>query len=153
MTFETPQHLVDYAKARFKYRKDEGRIGGWVFPLDWVTEPEVFQARLELSSVQRHGDCDDYHYWAAEALSKIQGVSHIHLLLTGYKGGGHATVVYCHLGAWYHLDYQIYAIADPNKAPEQVADRYGDGQILFWVFESFRWPWRAVAIYPERLKA
>lgn len=152
MTFETPSKLVGYATARFKYRKDQGRIGGWVFPLDWVTDPEVFQARLEGEGEPRHGDCDDYHFWAATALAKIRGVSDIYLVSTGYKGGGHATVVYRYFGAWYHLDYRIYSISDPHRAPQQVADRYGDGSIMFWVFESFDRPWRAAAIYPERLK-
>jgi hypothetical protein len=153
MTFEKPTDLVAYATARFRYRKDQGRIGGWVFPLDWITDPEVFQARLEnLDNPARDGDCDDYHYWAATALSKIHGVDRIHLLSTGYRGGGHATVIYRYYQSWYHLDYRIYSISDPNRAPMQVADRYGDGSVLFWVFESFDRPWRAVAIYPERLE-
>ena len=150
ITFPTPNALVDYAMDRFEYRRDQGRIGGWVFPLDWTTDPEVFQARLD-DGVGRDGDCDDYHFWAATALAKIDGVERVYLLFVGYGGGGHATVVYAYRGAWYHLDYRIYAISGPNKAPQQVAERYGDGDVLFWVFEDFERPWRAVAISPRRL--
>jgi len=153
MTFETPNQLATYAMARFKYRKDQGRIGGWVFALDWVTDPQVFQARLEdTNSTERDGDCDDYHFWAATALKKIDGVRRIYLLSTGYKGGGHATVVYEYRGAWYHLDYRIYSISNPNRAPKQVAGKYSNGEVLFWVFESVDPPWRPVAIFPDRLE-
>ncbi|MHA1572984.1 MAG: hypothetical protein ACTSX8_03235 [Alphaproteobacteria bacterium] len=152
--FDTPQGVVDYAQSRFHYRADTGRVGGLVFPLDWVTHPEVFQARLDDKTVA-DGDCDDYHYWAANVLSLIEGVDRVYLLSSGYPGGAHATVVLRYRGRWMLLDYRLHDIADPNVAPIKVAKihAHGSTEVPWYVFESVWNPWRAAAIGPDRIEA
>lgn len=153
--FETPHEAAAYAGERFQYRLDMGRLGGLVFPLDWITDPEVFQARLE-EGTAKDGDCDDYHYWAAVAVSKIEGVDSVYLLSSGYPGGAHTTAVFRYKGNWLHFDYSIYPLHDPNEAPAAVAKRYtkaadGDPEVVFYVFETLDPPWRAKAIGPDKV--
>jgi len=151
--FNTPEAIVEYAQNRFRYRSDQGKLGGWMYPLDWITHPEVFQHRLE-NDQDRDGDCDDYHWWAASCLAKIPDVTTIYLLSSGYDGDkGHATCVFEYRGSWKHLDYRIYPLSDPNDAPLEVAKRYTRGgrrvDVPWYVFESQSNPWRAVAIGPN----
>lgn len=153
--FKTPDEIIRYAAERFQYREDKGRVGGWVFPLDWVTDPEVFQARLD-DRVQRDGDCDDYHFWVAEALSGVDGIDRLYLMTCGYRGGAHTTVVFRDSWKkWRLVDYALTTLEDPNDAPGLVARRYsidGTGHVTYYVFETlFFPPWRAEAIGPDKI--
>jgi hypothetical protein len=147
--FDSPEHVERYVKKRFKYRLDQTRIGGKMIPLDWVTDPEVFHARLD-EGEQKDGDCDDYHAFVAHALKPISGVSDVYLLSSGYKGGGHTTCVYKFKGNWYLFNYSIKLIDDPNDAPRLVAEwgTKGDNEVAveFYVFETIDPPWRAAAL-------
>lgn len=155
---ETPEQLEAYAQKHFKYRRDSGRLGGFVYPLDYVTEPEVFQARLESGAV-RDGDCDDYHHWFARCLEQLENPpTEVLALSSGFrraKGatdadgnklprqGGHTTCVYLQGGNWYHVNYRIRLVENPNDAPRLVAEKHGDPsdpRVPWYVFEttSFR---------------
>lgn len=161
-SFTTPEELQQYLMNRFQYRYDqlEANFVGrhFVFPIDWVSDPEAFQARLEDPTI-KDGDCDDAHMWAAAILSQMGGVAEVHLLSSGFRGGGHVTVVFIHFGRWRHLDYRLYEIDNPNDAPMAVAERYTKGdqprEVTFWVYELVRnWPntWKPTAICPDRLR-
>lgn len=151
---KTPEEIYLYAKQRFKYRKDEARLGKWIVPMDWVTDPEVMQHRLN-NPDDRDGDCDDIHFWAARMLQDCPGVSRVYLCSSGFVGGAHTTCVYRYNDAWYHLDYRIYTLANPNSAPMRVASRYtrppNAVKVTFSVFETIDPPWRAVAIGKDQV--
>jgi hypothetical protein len=138
-TFNTPKEIETYINSRFKYRLDTGSILGFSFPLDWVTEPEVFQYKL-LSNKLDDGDCDDYHYWVATCLSKIVGVTEIYMLMVGYVKGGHAVCVYEYQGEWYLFDYEIIKIKSPDDAPHLVSVRHtkenNEVLIKWYIFEN-----------------
>lgn len=147
-SFESPEQLVAYARPRFRWRLDSGRLGGWALPLDWITSPEVFQHRLEQDDVG-HGDCDDYHYWAAVLIAEMDDVDVVYLLSSGLPRGGHTTAVFRRADRWWHLDYGLYPIDDPNDAPAKVARRYADVDTVPWyVFEHIEPRWRSAAIGP-----
>jgi hypothetical protein len=153
---KTPNEIRDYATSNgYKWRRDETRVGGWLMPLDWVTHPEVFQAKLEQSPYPGgDGDCDDYHNWFAACLSKLPSVQRVYIVSSGYPGGGHTTCCFKQNGAWYHVNYNIAPIGDPNKIPQIVAD-WGDrkhkkgNEVTFYVFEHAYPQWKAVAIGPN----
>lgn len=152
LRFDTPDELRRYVHERFVYRLDQARVGGIAFPLDWITEAEVFQARLENRS-NIDGDCDDYHNWFARCLQTMTGVSKVYLLSLGYVGGGHTVCVYKYGKNWFLCDYKIYPLNDPNNAPMKVAARRtkdkDDPSVSFFVFESIDPEFRAVAIGPN----
>lgn len=150
--FDTPEELERYAQRRFQYRKDsvaaKGALGLGV-PLDWYTDPEVFQERLETGAVL-DGDCDDYHWWFATCLERIPEVDAVMVLSSGFKGepipilglpylNGHTTCVFRRKSKWYLVDYTISLLGDePWNAPEVVALRYsadGSDDVLFAAFE------------------
>jgi hypothetical protein len=160
--FTTPEELQQYMMSRFQYRYDrlEASFMGrrFLFPIDWVSDPEVFQARIEDPAI-KDGDCDDIHMWAAAILSRMPGIEKVYLLSSGFQGGGHATVVFFAAGHWRHLDYNLYELLNPNAAMDGVVQRYTKGdrpkEVTFWVFERVRnWPetWKPEAICPARLR-
>jgi len=157
--FSSPSELQTYVMNRFQYRKDQFELkvfkNRWLFMCDWVTDPEVFQARLE-DRITRDGDCDDIHFWAAHALLDVPGVTEVYLLSSGFIGGAHATTVFKHEGQWRHLDYNLYNLKDPNSAPDAVTDRYTKGgkpkETTFWSFERVTHSsWKPAAIVPMKL--
>lgn len=154
----TPEAARDYVMDRFQYRQDELKLRKFnlVIPVDWVSEPEVFQARLE-SKEKTDGDCDDIHMWAAVMLSSMKEVTRLYLLSSGFKGGAHTTVVFQRKdGSWWHFDYNIYRLNNPNEAPLRVAERhtlpYVPIRVTFYVFETIDPLWKAVAISPAVLE-
>lgn len=132
------------------YRLDTGNFFGVKFPLDWPTDPEVFQARLDAED-GKDGDCDDYHTWAAHALSLVSGVESVFILSCIYEGGGHTVCVFKYLGDWFLFNYRIILIESPNKAPEMVAKwaNRKDGTLQAYVFENLEPAWTAAAIGPN----
>jgi len=154
----TPEAALDYVMDRFRYRADEIRLRkcNIAIPVDWVSDPEVFQARLEANE-KDHGDCDDIHMWAAVMLSSMREVTKVYLLSSGFQGGAHTTAVFQRMdGSWWHFDYNLYRLQDPNEAPLRVAERYTAQyvpvRVTFYVFETIDPPWRAVAISPTKLE-
>lgn len=154
----TPEAVQAYMMSRFQYRPDEFRLfnSGITIPLDWVSDPEVFQYRLE-SETLKDGDCDDIHFWAANMLLRVPEVVRVYLLSSGFRTGAHTTVVFQRDSrSWWHLDYHLYQLDDPNDAPLKVAERYTDPsvpiEVVFYLFETVNPPWRAAAIGPDKLK-
>jgi hypothetical protein len=151
----TPQQIRDFAKEHgYKWRKDATRVGGWVLPLDWVTHPEVFQAKLKQDPYPGgDGDCDDYHNWFAACLRKIPSVEKVYVVSSGYPGGGHTTCCYKQDGKWYHVNYKIAEIDNPNDIPDIVAvwgtDAPKKPKVTFYVFEHAYPQWKAAATGPN----
>lgn len=160
-TFDTPWALEKFLVPRFEWRKDSGRLGGVVFPLDWISCPEVFWARLLDTDQVGDGDCDDVHYAVAVMLSRMTNVTCVRLLSTGYlkpwfwkfrQQGGHTTCVFRYNGRWWHFNYGITEIDDPNAAPLEVARRHGDiGWNLWHVWEYIEPRFKPAAICPATL--
>ncbi len=153
---KTPQEIRDFATSNgYTWRPDETRIGGWRMPLDWVTHPKVFQAKLESDGYpEGEGDCDDYHNWFAACLRLVPGVSRVLVVSSGYPGGGHCTCAYELDGQKYWVNYRIQEIDDFNDIPQLTADwaneRKGEGNdVTFYVFERAYPKWEAVAIGPK----
>lgn len=152
---KTPQEVVDYAKLNgYKWRPDATRVGKYKLPLDWVTHPEVFQWKLEQDPFpEGEGDCDDIHGWYAHCFAKISSVERVARVSTVWKGGGHTTCVYKQDGQWYHCNYTIKKIDDPNDAPADVlawASKKRDGEelkLVFYVFEDL--DFRLLAVSPR----
>lgn len=159
-TFRTPEEMANYVSTRFQYRKDEFELKlfkrRWFFMSDWVSDPEVFQARLESREV-KDGDCDDIHFWAANVLVEVPGVTDVFLLSSGFNGGAHATTVFKRDGVWKHFDYELYNLKDPNFAPDAVTERYSKKgtkkETTFYAFERVArgGVWEPVAIIPRKL--
>lgn len=154
---QSPADIRQYAVDNdYEWRKDETRVGGWMMPLDWVTEPEVFQARLE-DSVPKDGDCDDYHFWFASCLKEVESVDEVIMLSVGYPGGGHTVCVYRQGTEWYLVNYKIQPIPGPMDAPKIIAEWGTDApktpEVLWYVFESMEDLWTARAISPKVLPA
>lgn len=159
-TFATPKDLEAYLAKVFKYGPDpgdditiEGQVAvpaGW---LDYAKEPEHFQWLLENPGPD--GDCDCHHWYVANVLLTIPGVEKVYFLISGFVGGAHATAVYTYGGQWYHFDYRIYPLANPNEAPGRVAKRYtkkgNDIDVTYYVFETVK-PNAAAAIGPDLLE-
>lgn len=149
----TPGEIRAYAKHHnYKWRKDATRIGGKAWPLDWVSEPEVFQWRLEQDPFpEGDGDCDDYHAWYAACLTKVPNVDKVILCSTGYPGGGHTTCAFKYKGDWFHVNYSVAKINDPNDIPRIVAEWGTDApkepKVLWYVFEDL--DFNALAIGPK----
>lgn len=135
------------------YRKDP--MSG---KLDYCSDPLYIQWLMNQKEDAKIGDCDDFHWYAANALRIIEGVSDVYFLCSSFrnekrKPGGHATVVYRYQGSWWHFDYQIRPISDPYATPFAVAQRYGkdpNNYVSYWVFESVV-PWAPKAIWPDKL--
>lgn len=138
-SFDAPAALEEYALSRFEYRKDSGKLGGLVYPLDWITEPEVFHARL-LDGEVDDGDCDDFHAFVAACLELIPSVREVYLLSSGFRRRkGHTSCVYRQGEQWYLFDYEIEPIDDPNDAPRRVALTYSkptSDHVPWYVFET-----------------
>lgn len=156
--YPAPGEIEYYMQRDFKYRKDP--LNGKV---DYTSHPEYVQATLDDPS-SPDGDCDDGHWYVANALKKTPDVTEVYFLSSGYDGpkgrGGHCTAVYKYLGRWYHYDWGIYPIDHPQQAVEEVATRYGGegAKPTFWVWEGVgevgkdRSGWKPVAICPKTLK-
>ena len=154
---KTPQQIRDHALYHgYKWRKDATRLGGKVFPLDWVTHPKVFQWKLTQDPYpQGDGDCDDYHNWFAACLRLLPpeaNISRVMVVSSGYPGGGHTTCAYEQNGRKHHVNYRIREIADFNDIPQIVAD-WSDKEatgvpVTFYVFEAAYPKWKALAVGP-----
>jgi len=146
--------------ADFQYRGDPFN-GRW----DYVSHPEYVEVLIHDPN-KPDGDCDDAHWYVANCLKVIPGVTEVYYLSSGFysentkKRGGHATAVYRYEGKWYHFDWEIYPLDDPNEAPKKVAQRYTkdpEGEATFWVWEtvgetgSDTHEWRPLAICPNVL--
>jgi len=144
--FETPAAMESYIRANFAYRADEF-VG---LKSDWITDPEVMQARL--NNPEKDGDCDDIHTWACAALALIPGVTEVLLLEVGFgkkTKGAHAVVVYTYVGGHWVFDYKIMALNEGyNAAPAHVARRYGDksGTVRWWVWKKAPPDWTPLAV-------
>ena len=104
----------------FDYRKDGSRIAGFFFPMDYVSDPEVFEARLRSGAVA-DGDCDDFAHYAATQLKRM-GHDAYHVTI-GYQGGGHVACVYRGKGdgTWYLMNYQtVTYLEHPQDAEEHL---------------------------------
>lgn len=120
----------------FEYRKD--RIGG--IAADWVTDPEVFEARLATPGAD--DDCDGYHHYCAVQLGKMLEIDCAYHVSIGYKGGGHIACVYRDdTGRWWLLNYQTRtALVSPYDAEDVLlewASRGGSrdvGERAKWFF-------------------
>ena len=162
MLFESPEAIAAYISHYFQYRHDTIVLllnkRRYVFPVDWVTDPEVMQTRLENCLVE-DGDCDDIHFWAARALCTVPGVSEIYLLSSGFNGGAHATTVFKYFGEWKHIDYRLYDLhGDPMQATIDVALRCTkegrEHTISFWCFEKVTEDsWEPAVLCPDKLEA
>lgn len=156
--YSTPVELERAMKA-FQYEHDP--LDGTI---DYVSHPEYVE--WTLSNPKPDGDCDDGHWYVANALKKIQGVEEVYFLSSGFyskaknKLGAHATCVYKYGGQWYHYDWRIRSIKDPNDAPKVIATRYTgdpDAEVTFWVWETVgevgddRSGWNPKAICPDKL--
>lgn len=209
---DSPRAITAYAKAhRYVWRKDATRVGKKIMmPLDWVTHPEVFQAKLEQDPYPGgDGDCDDFHNWVAACLLKIPTVEKVYVVSSGYEApsskfmeylrlvlvfggaiavivglilwsgwtvlggvvalalagllfwlhlrnvenGGHTTCCYKQYGEWFHVNYQISAIEDPNDIPEIVAkwgiDTSDEPVVTFYVYEEAYPHWKLAACGPS----
>lgn len=105
--FHTPEDMEHYAMERFKWRKDGSRLNKTLFlPLDYITNPLVFQVKLD-DGVGVDGDCDDLHAWYASVLQNMSGVSEALLVSVVWKGGGHTVCLYQRQGFWHLLNYKI----------------------------------------------
>lgn len=136
--YKAPGNIED-AMSNFLYRGDP--FNG---QLDYISHPEYVQAVLDNPNIN-DGDCDDGHFYVANALRKCIGVTKIYYLSSGFsskknkKSGAHATCVYKYHDKWYHYDWSIYEIDDPNNAPLAVAKRYTkdeNAKVTYWVWEN-----------------
>ena len=157
--FATPQELQAYLEQVFEYGPDpggdilfEGQVAipaGW---FDYPKDPEHFQWLLNTPGPD--GDCDCDHWYIANQLIRMKCVQKVYFMCSGFVGGAHATAVYMQDDKWFHFDYRIYPIDNPNDAPMKVALRYTTkGQpidVMFWTFETVK-PWKVVAISPKKV--
>lgn len=145
-SFNAPEEIWEYSKNKFQYRHDP-KSG----ILDYFSDPEVFHWRLLVQDIP-DGDCDDLARFFAACLLPIKEVDKVCILHTGYEGNAHATVVYRYKDQWFHFDYGIKPIAEPQDAVYAVVQRYSDKdkplRAYYWCFESFNcYP---IAINPRR---
>lgn len=108
---------VALALSGWRWRRDGTRVGGLFVPIDYVSHPEVVQARL-LSGESTDGDCDDAHHYAAVQLARCWGVGRVLHISIGYKDGGHLAVVYEYRDCWWLLNYGrvTQLVGGPNSA-------------------------------------
>jgi len=137
--FDSPENMVNYARTFFDWRRDETRVGGIVFPLDWISHPEVFERRLEKRE-NLDGDCDDYAAYCCAHLKKM-GID-AWLCSVGYPGGGHTVCCYEHNGKKYLINYKLQEIQDFNDVPQIIAEwgtrKNGKEPKVYWyLFERF----------------
>jgi hypothetical protein len=155
--YQSPGELENVISKQFQYRRDP--LDG---NLDYTSHPEYVQAVLDDPKL-KDGDCDDGHWYIANCLKAIKDVTAVYFLSSGWDGpagaGGHCTAVYKYNGAWYHFDWTIHPINDPNEAPNMVTARYGGTKAFttFWVWESVgetgddTSAWKPLAICPDPL--
>jgi hypothetical protein len=146
-TFTEPTQIWEYLRYKFQYRKDpkDGM-------LDYFSEPEKFHWRFLRDDIP-DGDCDDVARFVAAVLFPIQGVQTVYVLHTGFRGGAHATVVFKQNDKWWHFNYGLKSINNPNEAIQKVVDRHtkkGEKkEITYWCAESYNmYP---VAICPKKI--
>lgn len=145
--FYRPEDVERYINQKFKYRLDEIKIMGKTIPLDWVSDPEIFQTKL-INMDDFDGDCDDYHYWVATSLSKLAGVKNVMMVSIVWAGGGHTVCVYSYKGDWWLFNYAIIKIDSPNDVPKLVLSRHAPkAEMRFYVFEDLNF--KLLAVKPE----
>jgi hypothetical protein len=128
--------------ARKQWRADGVSLGGLFIPLDYISDAEVTQARLD-SDREADGDCDDLHHWAARVLERMADVSAVYHVSIGYRGGGHVATVYRFRDRWWLLNYGVvlplHAPADARGLLLKWASRvrgYDVGPGRWLVFET-----------------
>lgn len=134
-----PTQIIEHVEQHgFQYRADATRIGGRFIPLDWITHPEVFEARLRTDQT-RDGDCDDWHFYALTLLDRMTLVERAFLLSIMWHdddgAAGHTTCVFQSGEQWFLMDYQIIPLDDPRDAVELVLN---DRAAVFVVWETPR---------------
>lgn len=130
--FATADDAVRYVSSKFEWRED--KLKGWI-PLDWSSDPEVFQSRLERGVPS--GDCDDYHAWVCAALAQIPAVTDIVRLSVWTWTNGHTTCLYREDGVLYLVDYEIYPVAHIQQAITHICEKYGyDEMKARWIVET-----------------
>jgi hypothetical protein len=135
--FDTVAGAIGYAMARFTYRLDSASLGPIKLHTDWITDPHVFQARLE-STFDFDGDCDDYHAWIAEAARRIPGVGSTALLTVIYDGGGHTVTLIRMTDKLALVNYDsVVMVADVRQAAQITATKQG-GRMRYYFAEE--WP-------------
>jgi hypothetical protein len=145
--FYSPEGVEKYINEKFKYRRDDLEILGKKMALDWVSDPEVFQTKL-LNINDFDGDCDDYHYWVATALSKIPGVKNVMMTSVIWVGGGHAVCTYSYKGDWWLFNYGIKKIDSPNDVPRLVLELHApEAEMRYYVFEDLNF--KLLAVKPK----
>lgn len=148
--FKAPEEVVEYIRKKFNYRLDGLGVGALRVPFDWISHPEVVQHRLETG--EPTGDCDDYHYWVARQLEKIESVKKVFLLSVGYSRGGHTCCVFETEEGWFLVDYDLFRIDTPTSAVRKVVSRYRPGEQMgkwYWFYDTNL---RAKAIFPDKLE-
>lgn len=140
--FPDPEAMTKFGLAHFQYREDKG----FLTP-DWSTHPEVFQARLAAPG-DTDGDCDDYHAWAAELLSRMPDVDRVMRMSCWTWKSGHTTAVFERGGQLWLVDYDLYPVADYRAALERVRTNHKwQGELKGWVFEDV--DLNPIAIWPR----
>lgn len=130
-TFKAPGELEDYIRARFKWRPDGTRLGRWFLPLDYISHPEVFHARILDGVRDNDGDCDDFHAFCAEVLDTMPKIDAAYLHSVVWNGGGHTTALYKVGEAYIGFNYKIADGAIIGSSLAEVADLWAD-MVLQW---------------------
>lgn len=141
--FKTPQEIQEYMEQRYEWRPDQLIVGGKRIGLDYISNPRLVQAKLDMGTIG-DGDCDDIHGWYAACLRKIphSGMrpTGVYTMSVVWKGGGHTVAVYTNGTLCYLVDYDIYFVGSTDKTKwlvNQILDRYADGAPLrFFVFQD-----------------
>lgn len=110
-----PGELREHLKG-FDWRRDTFNVGKFRVFADFVSHPQVFEARLADPDTE-DGDCDDFGHYAATQLLKMEHVSQAYAVSVGYPGGGHIACVYEFRDVWYLMNYfEITRMDDPLAA-------------------------------------
>lgn len=132
-SLDHPMALTMYSNEQgFDWRPDATRIGRKAIGLDWISHPEVFQARLKSGS-ETDGDCDDWHFWAAQLLREMESVEDVYLVSSMWDGGGHTFAMYSTATDIVLMDYAPQVVGSWAAGVEQIHERYADGAPVFFV--------------------
>lgn len=140
--FTTLADITDYARDRFVYRIDSIGLFGHALKLDWITDPLVFQAKLN-EAITPDGDCDDYHAWVCACALRVPHVKRASLLTAIYATGGHAvSLIEFDDGSLTMINYQTHTPVLSVKHAANLVAKWGtrDAQATAkrWLVED--WP-------------
>lgn len=108
------------------------------FPIDYISDPRVFEARLRTRNAG-DGDCDDFHHYAACQLERMVDVTAAYLVSIGYRGGGHMACVYRFRDQWILMNYQrLHPLGHPNDACKVLLE-WAERQNV--TGKPLRWRW------------